>query len=117
NAPTQHIALDARDGVKQLNVNIADSAKPTGAQVACRQNGATTKLGNAITIATDLAPMPKPVVVGQEAGFDALRTQELTRLDATLRGLASTPAPVLSAADTIVLEGWRDDLSTLSATA
>src|SRR5690606_26259156 len=45
------------------------------------------------------------------------RTQELTRLDATLRGLASATAPVLSAADMIVLVGWRDDLSRLSTTA
>lgn len=116
-APTQHIALDGRDGVKQLNVNVASSAEPTGAQIACRQDGVTTDLGEPITIATDLAPLPAPVVVGQEAGYDALRTQELTRLDDTLRGLASSTAPVLSAADMIVLEGWRDDLSTLSTTA
>lgn len=116
-APTQHVALDASDGVKQLNVNVAESAVPTGAQVACRAGGTTTLHGEAITIATDLEPMPQAVVVGGENGFEALRAQELGELEPTLEALAGAPAPVLGADDLVALTGWSDDLSLLGSTA
>lgn len=115
--PSRSIALDASDGVKQLNVNIAEADRPTGAQVSCRQDGQTTDLGDAITIATDLKPMAAPVVVGQQAGFETLRAQELKALQPKLEALAGAAAPVLSEADTIILKGWADDLSGLSSKA
>ncbi|MGL3149035.1 M66 family metalloprotease [Microbacterium sp. A82] len=117
NAATQYIALDASDGVKQLNVNIAESERPTGAQISCRVEKQTTNMGEPITIATDLEPMPAAVVVGMDDGFDALREQELRKLEATLLGLENVGAPVLSVPDMIILQGWADDLSPLSMKA
>ncbi|WP_460801671.1 M66 family metalloprotease [Microbacterium sp. GXF6406] len=114
---TKNIEIDATDGVKQVNVNIAEADRPTGAQIACRVDGKTTKLGNKITIATDLEPMTAAVVVGGEAGFETLRAEELAELQPTLEALSGDNAPVLSANDMIVLRGWADDLSKLSSKA
>ncbi|MGN0064723.1 MAG: M66 family metalloprotease [Nocardioides sp.] len=115
--PTRYVEIAANDGVKQLNVNIAESDRPTGAQVACRQNGVTTALGAPITIATDLEPLAEPVVVGQESGYEALRTQEMKRLQPLLAAQADVANPSLSAASLVVLQGWSDDLSSLSRAA
>lgn len=115
--PTQYVAIGAGDGVKQLNINVAESDVPTGARVACRKDGVTTPMGDPITIATDLPPMAEPVVVGREAGFDILRAEELAALEPRLSALAGVANPVLSAADMLVLRGWSDDLTTLSPTA
>jgi hypothetical protein len=117
NSNTKYISLDASDGVKQLNVNIAETDKPTGAQVACRADGKTTKLGNKISIATNLDPMDPVVVVGQEEGNEALRKQELKELEPVLEGLASEALPVVGGENLLVLQGWSDDLSPLSKTA
>lgn len=116
-APSQHITVGAGDGVKQLNINIAEADRPTGAQVQCRANGVTTDLGDRITIATDLAPMPAPVIVGEEAGFEALRAQELKALEPKLAAQSGAKAPTLSVNDMRILTGWSDDLTGLSATA
>lgn len=111
---TEYITLDASDGVKQLNVNIAEDRKPTAAQIYCRTAGTTTALGNEISIATDLDPMPAPVLVGQEAGFETLRQQELAKLEPVLEELSDIPAPLLDPQQLLVLRGWSDDLSALS---
>lgn len=116
-APTQYVTLDASDGVKQLNVNVAQDERPTGAQVACRVDGTTTLMGDRITIATDLPPMPAAVTVGQAAGFETLRAQELAALQPTLEALAGATVPTLRADQLRVLRGWSDDLSRLSTTA
>lgn len=115
--PTQHVQIDASNGVKQVNINVAEADKPTGAQLACRQDGVTTLLGNRIKIDPDLPAMAAPVVVGQEAGYEALRTQELKAMTPRLEALAGDAVPVLSASDQIALRGWSDDLSALSPAA
>ncbi len=115
--PTRYVEIGAGDGVKQLNINIAESDEPTGAQIACRKDGITTTLGEPITIATDLAPMAAPVVVGRTAGFEALRTVELTGLEARLASLADQAYPALTTNELRILRGWSDDLSALSPAA
>lgn len=116
-ADTQYIQLDPSNGVKQLNVHIAQDEEPTAAQVNCRAGGETTELGNQIAIANDQEPLPDPVIVGQEHGNEALRAQELAALSPKLEGMSSQAAPVLSGNDLVVLRGWADDLSGLSTTA
>ena len=116
-AETQHIELDPSDGVKQLNVNIAESEAPTGAQVRCKTGDTVTDLGSPIDIETDLAPMDDPTVVGGEAGFDELRAQELASLEPKLAEQSGSAAPVLGADDLRILQGWADDLSPLSGAA
>lgn len=117
NGSSQAIELDATDGVKQLNVNIAEDEQPTAAQVSCRVDGVTTELGNQIDIDTNLPPMEDPVVVGQDAGFETLRAQELAELDPILSALDGEVAPSVSATQLTMLRGWSDDLSALSPTA
>jgi len=101
----------------QFNINIAASQKPTGADLMCKINGATTAYGNHVTIATDLAPMPDAVTVGQEAGYTALQAAELPRLQTELESLSSLAMPVLSSDGAMMLNTWRSQLGTLSATA
>lgn len=117
NQPTQHIKLDATDGIKQLNVNIAEEDIPTAAQVACRTGDETTLMGNVISIDTNPAPMPEAVVVGQDAGFEALRTQELNELEPLLESMSTDAVTQLPATEMIKLRGWSDDLSQLSPIA
>ena len=116
-AETQHIALDASDGMKQLNVNLAESSAPTGAQVHCRTDETTTALGAPIEIATDLEPMDAPAVIGGDEGFEQLRAEELAELEPELEAQAGSESPLLPAEDLIVLSGWSDDLSLLSDAA
>lgn len=116
-ARTQYVTLDASNGVKQLNVNIAEDEKPTGAQVACRINGVTTAMGDPITITTAPSSLPPAVVVGQEAGFETLRTEELAALAPVLAGQVDNAAPTLNDRQMVQLLGWSDDLSQLSGNA
>lgn len=113
----EETALAAADGVKQFNINLADADKPTGASIFCRAAGTTTKLGNSISIASDLEPLRPAVEIGQEAGYEALRAVELPELESKLQAAANTAVPVLDTAGTVLLESWKDDLSGLSAAA
>ena len=106
-------ALQAGDGVKQFNINLAETDKPTGASIHCRVNGKTTKLGNPVTIATDQEPLRPAVVIGQDAGYEALRAAELPELEAKLQAVANQDVPVLDPNGMVLLESWKDDLSGL----
>ncbi|WP_181034033.1 M66 family metalloprotease [Arthrobacter sp. GMC3] len=101
----------------QFNINIAASEKPTGADLLCKSNGATKAYGNHVTIATDLAPMPDAVTVGQEAGYSALQQAELPKLQTELESLSSQTMPVLTSDGAMMLNTWRSQLGTLSAPA
>ena len=114
---TENTPLLATDGVKQFNVNIADAAAPTGAEINCRQNGVTTALGDPITIATNLAALAPAVVIGEEQGYEALRAVEVAELDAALQKLVGVTVPVLPATADLLLSSWKDDLSGLSASS
>ena len=109
--------LDGTNGVKQFNINLAHGDKPTGASLFCRTGGTTTQLGNPITIASDLEPLRPAVVIGQEAGYEALRAVELPELEAKLLAAANKAVPVLDTNGAVLLESWKDDLSGLSAAA
>lgn len=109
--------IDASNGVKQFNINVADAAKPTGAQIFCRASGVTTQLGNSITIATDLAPLRPAVTIGGDAGYEALRAVEVAELDAALLTIVDAAVPVLSSAMRLSYDSWKDDLSALSPAA
>ncbi|AMB60152.1 hypothetical protein AWU67_16235 [Microterricola viridarii] len=113
----EHTTLDARDGIKQFNINVADAAKPTGAELFCRAAGVTTQLGNSISIATDLPPMRPAVTIGGDAGYEALRAVEVAELDTALLGIANTAVPVLSSDMRLAYDSWKDDLSGLSPAA
>ena len=113
----ENVALDASDGVKQVNVNLAESERPSQARLLCRANGTTTQLGSTTTIPTDLPPLEPAVVIGQEDGYDALRAVELPELDAALSALAGTAHPVLDAHTQVLLDTWSDDLAALSPAA
>ncbi|GGE81859.1 M66 family metalloprotease [Mycetocola zhadangensis] len=113
----QKNTLLANDGVKQFNINVAHSDRPTGASISCRANGETTKLGNSIEIATNLEPLRPAVVIGQDAGYEALRAVELPELEAKLKAVANKPVPVLDTNGMVLLESWKDDLSGLSPEA
>ncbi|SDR98514.1 M66 family metalloprotease [Microterricola viridarii] len=113
----EHTALDARNGVKQFNINVADAAQPTGAELFCRASGVTTQLGNSISIATGLPAMRPAVTIGGDAGYEALRAVEVAELDTALLALADTAVPVLDAGMRLSYDSWKDDLSALSAAA
>lgn len=113
----EHITLGASAGVKQLNVNLATADRPTGAQIQCRAEGVTSDLGDPITIATDLPAMAPPVVVGQEQGYEALRSQELQALESPLSALSAASSITLTAGQQLALDSWSGDLSALSPTA
>lgn len=110
-------ALQASDGVKQFNVNLAHSDQPSGASIYCRINGTTTKLGNSISIAPNQEPLRPAVVIGQDAGYEALRAVELPELEAKLQAVAGRAAPVLDTEGTVLLASWKDDLRGLSPAA
>ncbi|WP_139185673.1 M66 family metalloprotease [Sanguibacter gelidistatuariae] len=120
-AHVENTALLATDGVKQFNINIADADKPTDkptdASINCRTGGVTTQLGNAITIATDLAPMAPAVVIGEEQGYKALRAVEIVELDASLQKLVGSAVPVLPTTAALQLSSWESDLTGLSASS
>ena len=113
----ENTALLATDGVKQFNLNLDAEDKPTGASISCRKDGVTTQLGDAITIATDLAPLAPAVVIGEEQGYSALRAVELPELESALQGLVGAAVPVLPAAAAVQLASWEDDLTGLSPSA
>lgn len=112
----ENVSIDASDGVKQVNLNLEEAADPSRARILCRVNGTTTAHG-AVSLPTDLAPLAPAVVVGQEAGYEALRAVEVRELDAALAPLAGQTAPVLDARTRLLLTSWADDLSGLGTTA
>ncbi|GAA3895729.1 M66 family metalloprotease [Leifsonia kafniensis] len=116
-AHVENTALLATDGVKQFNINVADADKPTDASIRCSKDGVTTQLGDAITIATDLAPLAPAVVVGEEQGYSALRTVEIAELEKSLQKLVGVAVPVLSTTAATQLSSWAGDLTGLSATS
>jgi hypothetical protein len=112
-----NITVDASDGVKQVNINLAESADPNRARLLCRAAGLTTQLGSTVAIATELAPMAPAVVIGQEAGYRDLEAVEIPELDEKLRALVGDPTPTLDSQGLLLLESWADKLSGLSPEA
>ncbi|MEF3404587.1 M66 family metalloprotease [Agromyces sp. CCNWLW203] len=113
----QTIGINASDGVKQVNINLATSADPRQARLLCRTAGATTQLGDVVSFDTERAPMPPAVVIGQEHGYDALRAEELAELETALTAMSTEPAPVPDASTLVLLDSWGEDLSGLSPEA
>ncbi|MDN3578409.1 M66 family metalloprotease [Chitinimonas viridis] len=112
----QRVNLDPSDGVKQFQINLEEAAAPTDARLTCRQAGQDTVLFRQ-SIPTGLPAMPAPAIVGQEAGYEVLRKQEMAELDGQLQALAGQAVPLLPAEAATKLAGWGNQLQGLGANA
>lgn len=102
----------------KLHVNFAQDELPLAARLVCReQSGAAEQELASITFPQGLAPLPAPVIVGQERGFSALRDVELPRLEAALEAVADRRVPSLGASDRLLYDSYADQPAGLSATA
>ncbi len=100
----------------KFHVNIAQADDPRSVALSCRIDGATTTLDE-VVFPSRTPELPPAVVVGEEAGYEALAAVELSGLDAALRAMQSDPQPYPSLETGIWLDSWRDRIDALSAGA
>ena len=123
NGPSKQFAVSggvagvAVTNALQFNINIAQADKPTGADLFCKIDGVTSQYGNHIDIATDVAPLPAAVTIGQDSGYTAVREAELPALGAELETQIGQAFPKLGQNSAVALSSWQNDLSSLSADA
>eukprot|EP01031_Cornospumella_fuschlensis_P019653 gene19653-24077_t len=96
---TQRIAVAPTrlgSNANKLHINLAQAEQPTAAALQCRDTAgaATTELASLI-IPQGLPAMAPAVIVGRDARFDALRNEELPKLDNALAALAGQAVPAL----------------------
>ncbi|MGE5863943.1 MAG: M66 family metalloprotease, partial [Rhizobacter sp.] len=90
--------------VNKLHVNLAQNENPSNAKLQCQTPSQPVDTLYTLDIPQGLPPMPSPVIVGKEAGYQALRKVELPRLEAALEALAGKAVLRLSAADRLLYE-------------
>ncbi|AKF86763.1 hypothetical protein MFUL124B02_32415 [Myxococcus fulvus 124B02] len=103
--------------VNKLHVNLAQADKPTQARLMCQAPGAAASELAAISIAQDLPAMPAPVVIGQEAGYAALRAVELPEFEALLLARAQPTVLDLGTRGRLLHASYADDPTGLSSEA
>jgi len=101
--------------INQFQVNIEASRKPTQANLYCFNNGNKNPLAQ-LSISTDLPNLAPPVIVGEEQGYEQLRTLELARLENALLQFNSGKQVVLSNELLTIVNAW-ENTSQLSASA
>jgi len=98
-----------KDSANKFHVNIAQSDRPVGASLSCRKGGQATQLAE-VTFPQNLPAMEPPVVVGEEAGYEALAAKELPQIDAALKALTGVKQPIPDRTLQILLDSWNDRL-------
>lgn len=121
NDRTQRIAVAPTrlgSNANKLHVNLAQVEQPVAAALQCRDTAgaATTELAS-VVIPQGQPALPPPVIVGREAGFQALRQEELPQLDAALTALAGQLVPTLKGNARVLFDSYSDQPDGLSATA
>ena len=118
---SQRIALAGKrmqaNSVNKFHVNLAQADKPNKASLSCQAMGGAVQQLDSISIRTDLPAMAPPVVVGKEAGYAALRQQELPELETALQALAGKTVLTLSVRGQLLVDSWGDDVTGLSPAA
>ncbi len=101
--------------INQFQVNIEASRKPVQANLYCFINGNKNPLAQ-LSISTNLPEIQPPVIVGEEHGFEQLRTLELARLENALLQFNSGQQVVLSNELLAIVNAWKNT-NHLSASA
>jgi hypothetical protein len=117
---TWQVALAATrlDGglANKFHVNVAQSDQPTNASLNCRLSGVVSQLSTT-TFPRGASSLAAAVVVGEQAGFDALAARELPDLQSGLLAVQASAEPLLDRRTQILLDSWRDKQSQLSVEA
>ncbi|MEG0446705.1 MAG: M66 family metalloprotease [Comamonas sp.] len=103
--------------VNKLHVNLAQSEKPTGANLYCQTGAASPSLLYSLQIAQNLPVMAPPVVVGKGAAYTAIRKVELPELEKGLLALESKKVLALSSADQLLYDSYAEYARELGAGA
>ncbi len=105
-------------------VNVAAAAEPTAASLWCQQPGEAAVLLTddtgqeaRVSMNPDLPPMEPAMVVGKEAGYQALRAKELPQLEAALEALQDDAIPLLTRHEALLYNSWKSQVEALSAVA
>lgn len=117
----EHIALAPNrmqaNSVNRFNVNLAQSDQPKSVDVYCKKANAQAVKLSSLTIPTYAEPLAPAVVIGQAAGYTALKKVELPQLEQALLANQGKPVAVLSANDQLLYESYKGFKSELSAAA
>lgn len=104
--------------INQFQINIEQSTDPRMARLMCRAGGGAAPVElSARSFPTGLLPLPPPVIIGKERGYDSLRTVELPELEQRLLVMKDIMHPVPDALTQVLLTTWEDSVSTLSLAA
>lgn len=94
----KRIAVNAKrhsgGSVNQLHFNLEASFKPTSATLFCRHDGEQTELAHTV-FDPEIPALPPVAIVGQEHGYEQLKTREMAEISAGIMALA--PGNVMQA--------------------
>ena len=104
--------------VNKLHVNLAQSEQPQRAELLCQsKDQAAPESLYVLQIPTQQPAMAAPVVVGKQAGYQALRQVELPKLETALQAQAGRKVMALTGADQLMFDSWGDNAQGLSGNA
>lgn len=116
----QRIALAPnrlQSNANKLHVHVAADEQPQQASLYCQATGGTAQELHRVAFPQDLPPIEPPVVIGREAGYQALRRLELPEFEQALLKLQDQAVPTLSGQANVLYDSWADQAEGLSAPA
>ena len=105
------------NSVNKLHVNLAQSDQPKSVDLYCKDEGQVAQKLSSIEIPIYSNNLPKPVVIGKESGYSALRKIELPELEAELMSQIDKPIVTLSPRGIELYRSYRLHGQELSMTA
>lgn len=103
--------------INQFHVNLSANYLPTFASISCREGGVERELTQQVFSGVRTA-MPDAVIVGKDARFDALRSQEIPQIQDGLEKIASNSPIIVNAELDILLKSYSlEELSSLNEVA
>lgn len=103
--------------VNKIHVNLAQSENPTQAKLNCQTGDGRVDVLYTLAIPQGMPAMAAPVVVGQQAGYTAIRKVELPELEKGLQALEGKKVLLLSAEHQLLYNSYSEYAHELGAAA
>lgn len=116
----QRIALAPnrmQGNANKLHVQVAVDENPQQASLHCQAAGGTARELHRVSFPQNLPAIEPPVIIGREAGYQALRRIELPELEQALLTLQNQAVPTLNGPAKVLYDSYVQHAAELSAPA
>lgn len=109
--------MQSNSNANKLHVQVAADEQPQQASLHCQAAGGTAQALHQVVFPQDLPAIEPPVIIGREAGYQALRRIELPEFEQALLKLQNQVVPTLNGDAKVLYDSYAQYANELSAPA